>query len=297
MNCIQRTWLNPLVLSWGLLLCVFQVTDVTASDQLKWNTSYDEAVERARLAQRMLLVYFREDEPTEYRTTFESQSLIDPQVIEQLKRFELCRIKVDEKISLDGQATRLIDHEAFAELHGHEGLVVIDLVHKHAEHFRQVVSVLPFVRGKYYRFDPAHVNVLLTLPRGTLTQRTMVFAVRIHPEAPQSTEGEVHPELIDEAAQHSDHQARILVQGHHNWESRFQRISSKLPRGLLAQEVVAESWPRETLLDAAVDCVHSWRQSSGHWGAVRARQPFFGYDIRLGRNGIWYATGLFGNRH
>ena len=67
--------------------------------------------------------------------------------------------------------------------------------------------------------------------------------------------------------------------------------------GLTPQEVVAESWPHENLLDAAVDCVHSWRQSSGHWGAVKRNQPKFAYDMRRGSNGIWYATGIFGNRY
>ena len=56
---------------------------------------------------------------------------------------------------------------------------------------------------------------------------------------------------------------------------------------------MAESWPDEGLIDACIDCVASWRQSPGHWGAVRQRHRLFGYDIRRGRNGIWYATGLF----
>ncbi len=86
------------------------------------------------------------------------------------------------------------------------------------------------------------------------------------------------------------------MQGHHSWESRFHRINSKLPSGVVAQEVVAESWPNEGLVEACVDCVHSWRQSPGHWGAVRRRHPLFGYDIKRGRNGIWYATGIFGRR-
>jgi hypothetical protein len=58
--------------------------------------------------------------------------------------------------------------------------------------------------------------------------------------------------------------------------------------------VVAESWPGQELVEACVDCVHSWRQSSGHWSAVQGRQRAFGYDIRRGFNGIWYATGIFG---
>jgi hypothetical protein len=124
----------------------------------------------------------------------------------------------------------------------------------------------------------------------------LMFAVRIHPEAPASTKGEKDAVLTAEAHSHSKYQADIGVQGHHHWENRFQRILGRLTGGLVPTEVVAESWPNQTLVDSAVDCVHSWRQSPGHWSAVNARHPRFGYDMRLGSNGIWYATGIFGNR-
>src|SRR5262249_24877078 len=150
-----------------------------------------------------------------------------------------------------------------------------------SEHYSYVVSILPFHSGKYYRYDPRHVAVMLDLPPGTLTQRAMVFAVRIHPEAPASTHGDFDPVLINEATQHSQYQAQIHLQGHHHWYHRFPRIRKLLtPFGLIPQEVVAESWPHENLLDAAVDCVHSWRQSPGHWGAVKRDQPKFAYDMR-----------------
>jgi hypothetical protein len=29
---------------------------------------------------------------------------------------------------------------------------------------------------------------------------------------------------------------------------------------------------------------------------VRSRQSFFGYDMKRGRNGVWYATGIFARR-
>jgi hypothetical protein len=60
-------------------------------------------------------------------------------------------------------------------------------------------------------------------------------------------------------------------------------------------EIVAESWPGQGLTDACVDCVQSWRQSSGHWRNVRTPHGSYGYDIRQGANGIWYATGIFAN--
>jgi hypothetical protein len=173
-------------------------------------------------------------------------------------------------------------------------LAVVDLAHRRADYYGYVVSTFPFTGGKYYR--GAALSSILALPPGTLTQRTMIYAVRTHPEAPASTQGSFHNVLADEAKKHSNYQAAILVQGHHNWENRFHQINARLPGGVLAQEVVAESWPNESLVDACVDCVDSWRHSPGHWNAVRSRHPLFGFDIKRGRNGIWYATGIFGKR-
>ena len=124
----------------------------------------------------------------------------------------------------------------------------------------------------------------------------MVFAVRIHPESPASTASKESPVLADEASAQSRYQAQICVQGHHQWESRFHRIIGRLfGRGTpgTPKEVVAESWPNQNLIDSCIDCVDSWRQSSGHWAAVRAPHDSYGYDIQRGPNGIWYATGIF----
>jgi hypothetical protein len=134
--------------------------------------------------------------------------------------------------------------------------------------------------------------VILTLPPGTLTQRTLIYAVRTHPEKPASADGELSPYLLEETRDHSQYQADIRLQGHHFWESRFHRVMSRL-NGSSAREVCAESWPGQNLVDAAEECVHSWRQSSGHWSAVRSPQRSFGYDMKRGSNGIWYATGIF----
>jgi hypothetical protein len=138
--------------------------------------------------------------------------------------------------------------------------------------------------------------VLLHLPRGTLTQRTLIFAVRTHAESPASTQGDFSPILARETESHARHQASITLQGHHNWNTRFHAINAQLSGGLLAREVCAESWPGQNLFDAAAECVHSWRQSPGHWSAVSSRHPLFAYDMHRGANGVWYAAGIFANR-
>lgn len=265
---------------------------------LAWMTDYGDAMAKAEKQHKMLLIqFYGSDDENPVRKQFESQRLDEDEIGKKLADYVLVRVPVETTIEVDDEPINILKHESFHSLHGEEGLAVIDYVHTDAEYFDRVVNVLPLVAGKFYRYKPQHLSVLLDLPPGTLTQRTMVFAVRIHPEGPESTKGEWCSVLTSEAESHSDHQAQILVQGHHNWGSRFQRILGRLPQGLRAQEVVAESWPNEGLVDAAVDCVASWRQSPGHWSAVRSSQPRFGYDMRRGANGIWYATGLFGNRN
>jgi hypothetical protein len=264
---------------------------------LEWLTDYAEAMGQADRQVKMLLIHFYDPKNPKQSERVEQDLAKNLDVRERLERYVLVRLPIDATIQVHGKPVKLLDHKAYVDLQKGQGVIIIDYANPKSEQYGHVVSALPFRTGKYYSYRGAHIPVLLDLPAGTLTQRTLVFAVRIHPEAPASTKGGKSPHLIAEAKSHSAYQADIGVQGHHHWDSRFQRIGQKLPGGLMAQEVVAESWPNETLIDAAVDCVASWRQSPGHWGAVKRRHPLFGYDMRLGRNGIWYATGIFGNRH
>ena len=108
------------------------------------------------------------------------------------------------------------------------------------------------------------------------------------PPAPWASPDE---RLLAEAESHSQYQARIRLQGHHGWSARFPRIAAML--GGSPREVCAESWPGQNLVESAIECVRCWRLSSGHWSAVQARNRAFGYDMKLGANGVWYATGIF----
>jgi hypothetical protein len=258
------------------------------------HTDYKKAMSEAAQSRKMLFVYFHEPGRTPARRAFEDKTLAELEIKEKLKRYVVVHLPTDARITVDGKSLELLAHPSFAEMLGRPGVAAIDLAHERADYYGHVVSTFPFSPGKYYRKEA--MSIILDLPPGTLTQRTMIYAVRIHPERPASTQGQFSNVLADEAKSHAHYQASIQVQGHHSWDSRFHRINAKLSNEVLAQEVVAESWPNESLVEACVDCVDSWRQSPGHWGAVRGRHAMFGYDIKRGRNGIWYATGIFGLR-
>ena len=240
-----------------------------------WLTDYIEAYTKAKRRSKMLLVYFQGD------PSFERNTLTDPSVRKSLRDYVCVRVPMDAPV-LKGPAMK--------EMKGYPGVVIVDMTESPL--YGKVVSTFPITDKLNY--TPKQMCVILNLPTGTLTQRTLVYAVRTHPEGPASTSGTFDPLLAKEAERHSLHQARIQLQGHHNWDRRFRRINAVLPSGLTACEVCAESWPGENLVEAAIECVRSWRASSGHWRAVRGACPVYGYDMKRGRNGIWYATGIFG---
>ncbi len=273
--------------------------DVAPPSPLEWNTDYGTAMEKAKEQQKMLFIHFY-DPANANNTQFEKTCLADPAIREKLAEHVLLSVPANLQITVDGRRITLLDHDAFDGMKHGPGIAMIDFANEGTEHYGYVVSVLPFNRGKYYSFRPEYVGVVLDLPAGTLTQRSMIWAVRVHPEKPASTGGEENPVLVDEARSSANYQAQIHVQGHHNWDSRFQRIIGRLlglsrPRYSPPVEVVAESWPDQDLMDSCIDCVASWRQSDGHWSAVKAQQVSYGYDIRKGTNGIWYAAGIFAN--
>jgi hypothetical protein len=240
----------------------------------------------------MLLINFVPTSTSRAQQDLERAIAQRPDWQQKLDRFVLCKVPATAEIPVKGEPITVLKHAAFGEMHGRPGVAVVDLASEGEPHYGRVVSAFPFMTGKYYRWQTSHFAAVLDLPPGTITQRTMIWAVRTHPERPASTSGVQDPALATAARSHSQHQASIGVQGHHNWEGRFHRLRRLLGGGLPV-EVVAESWPGQTMIDSCVDCVHSWRQSSGHWSAVRSPQSRFGYDIRRGRNGIWYGTGIF----
>jgi hypothetical protein len=258
---------------------------------LTWHTDYYAAYREADEHNRMLLVSITSPSTSSQQDAVDEYLESHPQVREKLGEMVLFRADIDATIDVDGKPQRLADFAALSELRGGAGFAIVDLKHEGAPYYGHAVTALPFAGGKYYHWSPQGLAAALDLPAGTLTQRSLVWAVRMHPEAPQSTGGRFHDVLASGANEHASYQARVRRQGHQNFNTRFQRLSGAA--GSSVTEVCAESWPNQTLMDSVVDCVASWRHSSGHWRGVSRPHRAYAYDIQRGSNGIWYATGLF----
>lgn len=255
----------------------------------RWLSDYGNAIAKAERRNKMLLVYFYDSGSESQCDRFEQETLNDRQVRAEMRNYICVRMPIDAKIKVQGKQVALLEHEAFREMLCKPGIAIVDYRSKGALRGR-LVSAFPLTDSLWY--TPEQMKVILTLPRGTITQRTLIYAVRIHPEHPASTNGEPNPELLEEAEGHAQYQAAIRVQGHQGWGTRFARILSRLPGSRGPREVCAESWAGQNLVDAAIECVRCWRTSSGHWSAVSTQSNYFGYDMKLGDNGVWYATGI-----
>lgn len=256
-----------------------------------WFTDYQLARDAALRQGRLLLIHFHEAEATPERCRFENEVLCHADVRARLADFVCARLPLDAPVARNNPTARVLEDPQFEEMLGLPGLAIVDFAHREAPYYASVVSTFPRMAGHDYTVE--RVLTILNLPAGTLTQRTMVYAVRVHPERPASTTGQFDTYLAQEAEQHSQYQASIGRQGHHFWSTRFQRIGVQLG-GMSPSEVCAESWPGQRLLESAIECVRCWRTSSGHWRGVSSPHPVYAYDIKRGNNGVWYATGIFG---
>lgn len=279
----------------------------SSQPSLVWQADYGTAKELARDGKKMLLICFHTPGREEDFREFRAKLLADQEIAARLSNgWVLASVPLDARIRSNDQDIAIVEHDAFREMHGKPGIAILDYRDESQPFFGYVVSVLPLGKeGAKYRTPTkedkdsrwlaprTEILTLLDLPPGTLTQRTLIFAVRTHGDRPASADGEFHPVLAAETESHSAHQARIRLQGHHSWEQRFHAINAKLSDGSTATEVCAESWSNQSMLEAARECVNSWRQSSGHWSSVRAKHHAFGYDMKRGSNGVWYATGIF----
>jgi hypothetical protein len=256
-----------------------------------WLNNYEKATERAVKEKKDLFIVFEEN--GELKTV-----LGDAQIAKHLKKFVCLRLNVSYKH--DGK--KLLDYPALSDMMGKPGMAIVSMHdEKLATHY-QVISAHPLVPSRY-RWVPAYgveqVEIILDLPaKATVGQRSMIYAVRVHPERPRSVDGECHSAFLGHAESHSRRQASMQRQHHADLIAASNRISAEAGIGLGgASEVVAESWGRvvggENVLEAAFSCIDAWRHSSGHWSAVSGQQRYFGYDIAQGANGTWYATGIF----
>ena len=161
---------------------------------------------------------------------------------------------------------------SFAELAGGPGFVLIDLRNKDEQYYGHAVSVLPYASGKYYHWRPDYLCVILEHAGGHADAADDDLGRADSPRG-----GRRAPTACTTRRWPTGRCSRRRTR--RASASRGTRISSRGSTTLSAaaggsvSEVCAESWPGQNMIDSCIDCVDSWRHSSGHWQGVSRPAP------------------------
>jgi hypothetical protein len=273
------------------MLSMLFLTLVAGAAEPQWHTDYLTAFRQACRQHKDLVIHFEEGDHL--------GQVFDHSYVEDVLGRYVC-LRVPASYEYDGK--RLLDYPALADMLGRPGLAVVSCHDPDLPFYQEVVSAHPVVGSRYHWVPGYGVNEVRTIlelpPDATLSQRSMIYAIRVHPERPQSVYARGHFAFFAHAQRHSFRQAGMLRQHHADIIGASNRLQGETGDWIGgASEVVAESWGRvvggENVLEACFSCVDAWRHSPGHWGAVSRAHRYFGYDIAQGANGTWYATGIF----
>lgn len=260
--------------------------------ELDWHTDYAAAYRAARDERKMLFILFRDERQPRIADRFEQEVLTHRDLhgpLAQTVRVVLPADAPAPQSQPDQPPQKLLSHSSFAHMYGRQGMAMIDLTDPQSGLNGQVVSAHPFNREGHY--NTWTTRVVLGLPRATVTQRALIYAVRIHPGAPISTTaGQCDGFLCSQARQSSQLMSQYGSVGHHDWGTRSGAIAAATGRS--ASEVAAMAGNRE-LLDAASELVNQWQGSPTHWQIMSTPATLFGYDMVRGNGGNWWGTGVF----
>ncbi|MDR3234976.1 MAG: hypothetical protein LBT46_15165 [Planctomycetaceae bacterium] len=284
---------------------------------IHWETDYEAAVRSAKDSRCNLLIYFEalSDSPelaepakesyvqkgSRHVAEVQSNERVPLPIASACREFNQTVLKdwtvqselgkyVLLKLPMDVKKRNTGDSPDFAEMARYPGFVLMEFENSDVPYFGQTVAILPFWRAVVPTVE--ETLTFLTLPAGTLTQRTMIYAVRIHPHNPLGADGTPDSVAASAATEQAEYQADKGVMGHQNYGTRSNRALDALGGGS-PSEICAQSWSSESVFEAAIGCMRAWRNSSAHWNFVRRQHTHFGFDIRRGKGDAWYATGFF----
>ncbi|MBN1394778.1 MAG: hypothetical protein JW959_07130, partial [Pirellulales bacterium] len=169
--------------------------------EVSWRADYAKAMTEAENDNKMMFIYFCDPEGDELCNRFKKETLDDPRISVKLREYVCVQLPLDAKIKVRSEEIVLLEDESFAEMLGKPGIAIVDFRSTEASLRGAVVSTFPITDKLWYTAE--QMAVILNLPAGTLTQRTLIYAVRTHPDKPESTDGEPLPTLLEEARNHS----------------------------------------------------------------------------------------------
>ncbi|MDB5391877.1 MAG: hypothetical protein JWM11_7523 [Planctomycetaceae bacterium] len=278
----------------GPLVLPKPAPEVRVIGELPWHIDYSAAYRQANTEHKQLLLFFRSEKDLLTAGQLEQNALSRPELKDSLSKFVRVVLftsavaPVDKDPKPDTKPVKLLDFPCFAHMQGQPGLAIVDLQDKNDHLFGKCISAHPFTSNTLNSVGT--VKTMLELPRGTITQRTLTYVLRTHPEQPASVWGQGNPLLFEQCRVASQLMVNYGSVGHHDWGNRSAYVGGQF--GSSPMEV-ASMGAGNTLFEVAHSVVNLWRGSGVHWGMMITPNRHFGYDMVQSPSGTWFANGIF----
>lgn len=268
------------------------------AESLSWHNDYLAAYVEASQEKRYLLMLFRENvvggEPLS-----SADKIFAPSMRPMLEQFSRVELPLNAAMpNLSGKnndspqndlPNLLLKHRSFRHLGMQQGIAVVDLTDPASPNHARVVSVLPLPEGGQFNGDD--LMLALNLPKGAISQRTLLFAIRSTVPDSSLSMREFSPALIELAHRNSRYMANAGQTGSFDQENRQRKIEEKFGPQAELKELVFATKSEATIHDAALQAVTSWISNSESFEILDSPATAMGMDMfQDSESGRWYVT-------
>jgi hypothetical protein len=268
------------------------------AESLSWHSDYLAAYVEASQEKRYLLMLFRETivggEPL---ATIDS--VFGPSMRPMLEQFSRVELPLNAAMPILSDKTNeaqkdelpnlLLKHRSFRHLGMQSGIAVVDLTDPTSPNHAQVVSVLRLPENGQFNDDG--LMLALNLPKGAISQRTLLYAIRSTVPDSSLSMREFSPTLIELAHRNSRYMANAGRVGIFDQETRQQRIEQDFGSQAEVKQLVFATESESSIQDAALQAVTSWIGTSESFDILDAPAKAMGMDMfQNSESGRWFVT-------
>ncbi|MBI1311588.1 hypothetical protein GC176_09800 [bacterium] len=263
----------------------------TAELASDWSTDYVAAYQQAIAERRFLIMLFRNPAGT----PGDGVSLADLPTTADLGRLsETVRVVVPTTMPVpglsSGTASRLLDHRSFRHLQGEAGVAIVDLTRTDSPNFGRVVSAFPGATDR--TSIVAALKPAQSLPAGTISQRSLLLALRTSSENSAFADQTFDPQLNDLANRNSRYMAHLDQTGLFEADERRAAVRERFGENARLRELVFATDAATTIQSAASQAVEHWR-SSGELSDNLRETDITAFGLELFQSPTtnhWFAT-------
>lgn len=266
-------------------------------EPLVWHQNYLDAYTEAAQQKRYLLMFFQEAS-VDSDSAVSTESVFAPGMRPMLEQFIRVELPLDATVpSTDADfieeqgdtSDLLLNHRSFRHLGVQPGLAIVDLTDPASSDHARVVSAVPL--PKEGAFGDLDLKLVLELPKGSISQRTLLYMIRRAVPDSSMSMREFSPVLIELAHRNCRYMAHAERLGSFDESFReAQVIRSFGPDSDLKQLLFATE-SKATIHDAAIQAVESWLQVSDSFDVLKKPAKAMGMDMfQADESGRWYVT-------